>query len=155
MRKVAPLAAIIALALTGCGGSSTTSSSASPQQTDHAQADVGYVRALNQIMAPFSKPPASLTDYAGATRKLQTAIRQLGSLTPPAAFAASQKHLVAGLQKQAALGPRMGRAAAAHNAIALNNLEGKVVAAEHTIRVATREMVDAYNQCRAGNFKTC
>jgi hypothetical protein len=49
----------------------------------------------------------------------------------------------------------MGHAAAAHNSVALSNLEAQTLAAESTIRVATQEMVDAYNRCRAGNFKTC
>jgi hypothetical protein len=70
------------LVLSGCGGSSTTSS-VSPEQSDNAQRDVGYVRAINQIMGPFSKPPASMSDYAGATLRLRTAIRQLGALMPP------------------------------------------------------------------------
>lgn len=60
--------------LAGCGSSTTTSSTASPQQTDNQQRDIGYVRAVNQIMAPFSKPPPSMTDYLGATRRLKTAM---------------------------------------------------------------------------------
>ncbi len=144
------------VALAGCAGSSTTSgSSLSPQQSDNQQADVGYVRAINQIMAPFSKPPASMTDYAGATRKLLTAIAQLQALTPPSVFAKSQSDLMTGVRAQAALGPRMARASAAHNAVALSNLEQQTLTAEQTIRVATREMVDAYNGCLAGKFKTC
>jgi hypothetical protein len=84
-------------------------------------------------MAPFSRPPASMTDYAGATRKLQTAIRKLGSLIPPAVFAPSQAHLVPGLRKQAALGPRMARAYAAQNSVALNNLLAQTLTAEHSL----------------------
>ena len=116
---------------------------------------VGYVRALNQIMAPFSKPPASLTDYACAARKLRSAISQLGTLTPPPQFAASPAHLVAGLRAQAALAPRFARASTAHDSVALSNLEARLLGAEGTIRTANRELVTVYNECRSASLRTC
>jgi hypothetical protein len=106
-------------------------------------------------MAPFSKPPASLTDYAGAERKLRHSVAQLDSLVPPAPFAPSQAHLVVGLRAQVALAPQLARAQAAHDAVALSNLEAQTLRAETEIRAATQEMVDAYNGCQSGGFKTC
>jgi hypothetical protein len=149
------VAAIVVVALSGCGSSGGSSSTASPQQSDNLQRDGGYVRAINQIMAPFSKPPASETDYAGGARKLHVAISQLGGLTPPPQFAPSQTHLVAGLRAQAALAPRFERASAAHDSVRLSNLESQLLSAERVIRTATHEMVSAYNQCRGGSFRTC
>lgn len=143
------------LALCGCGGSSTTSSTASPQQADNAQRDVGYLKAMNQIMLPFTKPPASLTDYAGAARRLNKAVTQLKSLRPPAPFAPSQARLVAALREQAALSPRMARAHAAHDSLTLNKLETQLLDAEQVIRAAAQEEAAVYNRCRAGSFRTC
>ena len=145
----------LAILLAGCGGTTSLSSTLSPQQSDNQQRDVGYVRAINQIMAPFSKPPASLTDYAGATHKLRVAIDQLGTLKPPAQFAPSQAHLVAGLRAQAAIGPQFARAQARHDTIAASNLEAQTLTAESAIRAATQEMVNVYNACLASQFRTC
>jgi hypothetical protein len=157
----AQLVAVVVVALgvvvAGCGssGGSTSSASASPQQLDNSQRDEGYVRAVQQIMAPFTKPPASQTDYAGAARKLRIVINQLGKLTPPHQFATSQARLVTGLRTQAALAPRFARASATHDSVTLSNLEARLLAAEQKIRAATQEMVNAYNHCRAGRFQTC
>lgn len=142
------------VAVAACGSSATTSS-VSPQGSDNEQGDVGYVRAINQIMAPFSKPPASETDYEGARRKLLSALNDLHGLSPPPVFAKSQTDLEAGLAAQAAIAPKFEQAYKAHNAVAASNLEQKTLTAEQTIRVATREMVNAYNGCLAGHFKTC
>ncbi|MGZ4183352.1 MAG: hypothetical protein ACXVUL_22040 [Solirubrobacteraceae bacterium] len=81
----------------GCGSSATSSSGpkVSPEQYDNSQRDVAYVRAIDQIMRPFSKPPENPTDYLGATRRLRTAIGKLESLVSPPVFAASQRHLMA------------------------------------------------------------
>jgi hypothetical protein len=156
MKKATAALVTAAVALGGCGSSSTPSTTnPTPQQYDNSQRDVGYMRAINQIMAPFSKTPASQTDYAGAARKLRTAIRQLESLTPPSPFAPSQEHLVAGLRSQAALAPRFERAAAAHDSVALSNLETQLLSAEQLIRAATQEMVSVANVCRAGSFRSC
>jgi hypothetical protein len=56
--RVALVASLFALC--GCGSSSTTSSGPklSPQQSDNVQRDIGYIHALDQIMAPFNKPPS-------------------------------------------------------------------------------------------------
>jgi hypothetical protein len=144
------------IALSGCGSTSGSSSSQpSPQQSDNVQRDVGYLRALNQITLPFSKPPANLTDYASAERELRKAISQLGTLVAPPPFAPSQAHLVAALRTQAALAPRMARATAAHNSVALNNLEAQVLTAETGVRAATKEVVDEYNGCRTTKFRAC
>jgi hypothetical protein len=142
------------VALAGCG-STTSSSSVSPQTSDNQQRDVGYVRAINQIMAPFSKPPASETDYLGALRKLQAALGQLGTLTPPPSFAKSQADLMTGLRAQAKIAPQFEHAYITHNAVAASNLEQKTLAAEQKIRAATTEMVAAYNRCQTGGFKSC
>jgi len=148
------VSAVGLVAVAACG-SSATSSSISPQASDNEQGDVGYVRAINQIMAPFSKAPASETDYEGARRKLLSALHQLHGLSPPPVFAKSQRNLEAGLAAQAAVAPKFEQAYKAHNAVAASNLEQKTLTAEQTIRVATREMVNAYNGCLAGHFKTC
>jgi hypothetical protein len=153
------VAVVVALGVVvaGCGrsGGSTSSASAPPQQLDNSQRDVGYVRAVQQIMAPFTKPPASQTDYAGAARKLHIAITQLGKLTPPPPFATSQARLVAGLRAQAALAPRFAGASAAHDSVTLSNLEARLLKAEQKIRASTQQMVNTYDQCRAGGFQTC
>jgi hypothetical protein len=146
---------ILGIALAGCGSSSSSTSTPSPQQLDNQQRDIGYVRAINQIMAPFSKPPANLTDYAAAERKLRQAVTQLGALKPPAPFAPSQVHLVAGLSAQAALAPQMAHATAVHDAVTLSNLEVQTVTAETEIRAATQGMVTAYNGCQSAGFRTC
>jgi hypothetical protein len=148
------LSAVGLLALAACG-SSTTSSSTSPQASDNQQRDVGYVRAINQIMAPFSKPPASETDYEGARRKLLLALHGLHALSPPPMFAKSQNDLQAGLAAQAGLARKFEQAYKTHNAVAASNLEQKTLIAEQTIRLATREMVNAYKGCSAGGFKMC
>jgi hypothetical protein len=148
------VSAVGLVALAACG-SSTTSSSISPQASDNQQRDVGYVRAVNQIMAPFSKPPASETDYEGARRRLLLALHELRALSPPPVFTKSQMDLQAGLAAQAAIAPKFEQAYKTHNAVAASNLEQKTVAAEQTIRLATREMVNAYDGCSAGGFKRC
>lgn len=130
-------------------------STVSSRQMDNEQRDAGYVRAISQVMAPFTRPPANPTDYAAGTRRLQYAIARLARLTPPPAFVKSQNSLMAGLRNQAALGQRLARASAAHDAVALSNLEQKTVAAEQVVRLATREMVNAYNSCLAGGWKNC
>ena len=156
MKTALAFLASVTIALSGCGSSgSSKTSQPSPQQSDNAQRDVGYLRALNQIMAPFTKPPASLTDYASAERVVRKAIADLGLLVAPTPFAPSQAQLVAALRAQAALAPRMAHAAAARDAAALNNLEARMLTAETGVRAATREAVDAYNRCRATKFRSC
>jgi hypothetical protein len=155
MRSLALLGGCV-LALAACGSSGTTTAAKpTPQQYDHSQRDGAYVRALNQVMLPFTKPPASFTDYPAAERRLDTAIRGLGSLTVPSPFAASQAHLVMSLRAQVALLPGFEHAARTRNRVAANNLEAKLLRAEDGVRAATQEMVQAYNQCQRARFKRC
>ena len=148
---------ICTVALAGCGstGGTTNTAKLTPQQSDNAQRDVGYVRAVNQVMAPFNKPPPNLTDYVAAGRELDTAIRGLGSLSAPPPFAFSQAHLVAALRAQSALVPRIARAARTHDLVAENNIEAQNLRAEADVRISTQEIVQAYNRCRSANFRAC
>jgi hypothetical protein len=148
------LLAIFCLGLAGCG-STTPASSTSPQQHGNAQRDAGYLRAVNQILAPFNKPPANPTDYATASRELQTASGRLEKLSPPAPFATSHARLLAAIQAQAALIPRLERATQAKDRIALSNLEAENLQSEAGVRGATNQIVGAYERCRRAKFANC
>jgi len=80
MPRLIVLATASIVILSGCGssgGPGGSDVSAAPQQVDNAQRDVGYLRAVNEIMTPFSKPPTNMTDYASGARKLHVAILKL------------------------------------------------------------------------------
>jgi hypothetical protein len=115
--------------------------------SNNAQRDAGYVRAIKQIIAPFKKPSWSTTEIA-------MAIITLDKLVPPPQFAASQTRLVAGLRAQAALDPRIARANARHDAVALTDLESQLQSTENTISSAAQEIVDTYNHCESDGFRT-
>jgi hypothetical protein len=151
------LMAACALAMAGCGGttSSTSSSSVSTTQFANSQRDVGYLRAVNQSTAAFNKPPANPTDYQTGIRELQAAIHSLNSLSVPPAFATAQGHLIAALSAIERLGSRFERAARAHDSITLNNLEAQNIRDQTAMDAALREMVGVYNKCRRSKFTAC
>jgi hypothetical protein len=130
-------------------------SSSSGQQSDNRQRDVAYVGAVSRIMAPFSRPAANPPDYAAATQKVRTAVRQLESLAPPPVFAKSRADLLAGLRNEAALGPQLEHASSRHDEVTLNKLEQKGVAAGQLVQRAARETLNNLNGCQAASWKTC
>jgi hypothetical protein len=91
MRKAALVLSALALALplAGCGGAASTAGGGYAQ---------GLMSALGGIKEPTSLDAQSLAALAGDYRR---AAERLGSLTPPAAVAASHAHMVASISAYA------------------------------------------------------
>jgi hypothetical protein len=122
------------------------------QPSPNQQRDLGYVAAINQILKPFTNPPRSTTNYAGARQELQAAISQLDALNPPSQFENSQAELVRALRQQAALALRLEQGHASRDTTQLSNLQRQT---GQIIRRARREIAGAYDSCQTGQLKAC
>lgn len=129
---------------------------------DNARRDQAYATALNEIMLPFTRPApktnswnAASRQFRGAALKLRTALGELHALVPSATFARSQSDLVSALSAQAKVAAQLQSAADAHNAVSIRKLERLNVSIENRVRVATNEMVVAYDNCASNHFTSC
>lgn len=149
--RAALFAAVSVIAVSGCGGSSSPSTTdaaitaTTPAEHAAQQQAYAYFEAVKRINEPFSRPPAKLNDFAAATRMLNRAIAQFRALTPPSPLQAAQRRLIHGLQAEVAAGVRLRRAGG--DPLARNNAEAANVKGQSETNGALHEITSYVRTC--------
>jgi hypothetical protein len=146
------VAAVAGIALSACGEQTkTVRTRLTPAQYETRQSLIGYVKAVNGIMAPLKHPPAEQTNYAIA-RVLSTASTQLAAVAPPPQLRTAREHILSSLRGQLAVEGKLEAAAQSHNSVALGNAQARLEALGQTLRSGLEEANQVLMACERTHY---